>query len=36
MEQSRLDEEKTEDHAEDNPALNKVIAYIPQVGWTGS
>jgi len=25
MEQSRLDEEKTEDHAEDNPALNKVI-----------
>ena len=25
MERSRLDEEKTEDHAEDNPALNKVI-----------
>jgi uncharacterized membrane protein len=25
MEPSRLDEEKTEDHAEDNPALNKVI-----------
>jgi uncharacterized membrane protein len=25
MEQSRLDEEKTEDHTEDNPALNKVI-----------
>ena len=25
MEQSRLDENKTKDHAEDNPALNKVI-----------
>jgi len=25
MEQSRLDENKTQDHAEDNPALNKVI-----------
>jgi uncharacterized membrane protein len=25
MEQSRLDEEKTEDHAEDNPARNRVI-----------
>jgi uncharacterized membrane protein len=25
MEQSRLDESKTKDHAEDNPALNKVI-----------
>jgi uncharacterized membrane protein len=25
MEQSRPDEKKTEDHAEDNPALNKVI-----------
>ena len=25
MEPSRLDERKTEDHAEDNPALNKVI-----------
>ena len=24
MEQSRLDEEKMEDHAEDNPSLNKV------------
>ena len=25
MEQSRLDDNKTQDHAEDNPALNKVI-----------
>ncbi len=25
MEQSRPDEDKTEDHAGDNPALNKVI-----------
>jgi uncharacterized membrane protein len=25
MEQSRLDESKTKDHAEDNPALNKII-----------
>jgi uncharacterized membrane protein len=25
MEESRLDEQKTEDHTEDNPALNKVI-----------